>query len=159
MKELDRIRGSREDSCANSPSCLSSVNVGTSMVEEDAKDTSSTASVICAKPVACGEETVSVAVDAGSVACETILRPMMQSVEVQTLPEDDLTVGCDTGKHTRQEDEKERRESRTRDRRKRQYRSRRASNSSSSGSSSSGNSHSSRRHHTSSRSRHRHRPR
>lgn len=158
LKELDRIRGSRENSCANSPSHLSSVSMGTSTAE-GVKDNSSTTSVVCAKPDASGEETVSVDVDETSVACETTLRPMMQSVEVQTQPEDAVSVGCDTGKHARQEDEKERRGSCTRDRRKRQYRSRHSSNSSSSGSSSSGNSHSSRRHHTSSRSRHRHRPR
>jgi hypothetical protein len=158
LKELDRKRGSREDSCGNSPSCSSSVSVGTSMVE-DAKDNSNTTSVVCAKPDASGEETVSVAVDEGFVVCETVLRPMMLSVEVQTVPEDAVPVGYDTGKHARQEDEKERRESRTRDRRKRQYRTRHSSNSSSSGSSSSGNSHSSRRHHTSLRSRHRHRSR
>jgi len=158
LKELDRIRGSRENSCANSPSCLSSVNVGTSTVE-DVKDNSSTVSVVCAKPDASGEETISVAVDEESIACETTSRPVMQSVEVQTLPEDAAPVECDTGKHVRQEDEKERRESRTRDRRKRHYRSQHSSNSSSSCSSSSGNSRSSRRRHMSSRSRHRHRPR
>ena len=157
LKELDRIRGSRENSSASSPSCLSSVSVGTSTVE-DVKDNSSSMSVVCVKPDVSGEETVSVAVDEKSVACETTLRPVMQSVEVQTLPEDAVPVECDTGKHARQEDEKERRESRTRDRWKRQYRSRHSSNSSSSGSSSSGNSRSSRRHHTSSRSRHKHRP-
>lgn len=157
LKELDRIRESRENGC-DYPSCSSSVSVGTSMVE-GAKNNSSTTSVVCAKPDASGEETVSVAVDEGSVACETVLRPMMQSVEVQTLPEDTVPVGYDTGKHARQDDEKERRESRTRDRRKRQYRTRHASNSSSTSSSSSANSRSSRRHHTSLRSRHRHRSR
>lgn len=162
IKELDRIRGSRENSCASSPvpspSCSATISGGTSIVEDAdsvSQDGSCNTLAVSAKPDTCSGG-LSAAKDAGSVACETALRPMMQSVEVQTVPDDEVPVGSDTRKHTQKEDEKERRGSRSRDRRRRQYRSRHPSSSSSSGSSSSGNS---RRRHTSSRSRHRHRRR
>jgi hypothetical protein len=168
LKELDRIRGSRENSRANSPapssssSSSTSISVGTSMTQDAnsfSKDNSNTTAVVSAKPDTPSEEGLSATKVAGSVACETTLRPRMQSVEVQTIPEGEVPVGSDTGKHSQQGDGKEKRDSRTRDRRRRQYRSRHASSSSSSGSSSSSSSRSSRRHHTSSRSRHRRQPR
>ncbi|XP_023719461.1 uncharacterized protein LOC111870987 isoform X2 [Cryptotermes secundus] len=164
LRELDRIRGSRENSCASSPvhspSCSTSISVGTSMLEDvksDSKDNPSIASEVSSKPDMSSEESLSVAKGVESVACETTLRPVMHNVEVQTIPDDEVRIGGGAGKHTQQEDEKERRDGCTRDRRKRHYRSRRASSSSSSGSSSSGNSHTSRRRHKSSRSRHRRR--
>ncbi|XP_021912997.1 uncharacterized protein LOC110826561 [Zootermopsis nevadensis] len=158
IKELDQIRGSRENSCASSPvpspSCSASV-VGGASIAEDAdsalQDGSCGASTVSAKPDACSGGS-SAAKDAGPVTCETAVRPMMQSVEVQTVSDGEVPVGSETRKHTQKEDKKERRGSHSRDRRRRQYRSRRASSLSSSGSSSSGNS---RRHHTRSRSRHR----
>jgi hypothetical protein len=167
IKELDLIRGSRESSCASSPvrspSCSASISVGTCMLEDaksDSKDNSGAASEVSSKPDMSSEECLSVAKDVESVVCESALQPTMLSVEVQTIPEDEVPMESGAGKHTQQEVEKERRDGCTRDRRKRQYRSRRASSSSSSdSSSSSGNSHTSRRHHASSRSRHRRRPR
>ncbi|XP_069695768.1 serine-rich adhesin for platelets-like isoform X2 [Periplaneta americana] len=158
LKELDRIRGSRESSRANSPvpSCSVSVSVGTSTVDDETCVTKDN-SCITAAVVSVKSETVENVVPCSKE--ETTLRPVMQSVEVQTIPEDEVPVGSDTAvKNIPQQDVKERKGSRTRDRRKRQYRSRRASSSSSSASSSSSNSRSSRRRHTSSRSRHRRRP-
>jgi hypothetical protein len=161
VKELDRIRGSRENSCTSSPipspSRSSSVSGSISTVENTdsvSQDGSCNASAVSAKPDTCSGG-VSAGKDVGSFTCETALRPRMQSVEVQTVPDDEVPVGSDAKKHSQQEDEKERRGSRSRDRRKRWYRSRHASSSSSSGSSSCN----SRRRHRSSHSRHRHRPR
>lgn len=166
LRELDRLRGSRESSCASSPvhspSCSASTSVGTSMMEDvksDSKDNSRPASEVSTKPNMSSEESLSVAKDVESVACGTTSRPVMHNVEVQTIPDDEVPMGSGGGKHTQQEDEKERRDGCTRDRWKHHYRSRRASSLSSSGSSSSGNSHTSRRRHKSSRSRHRRRPR
>lgn len=153
IKELDRIRGSRENSCAissvTSPSRSFPNSDGTSIVEDAdsaSQDGSCNTGAFSGKPDVCSA-------DAGSVAHETTLRPIMQSVEVQTVPDDEVPVGSGIRKHSQKEDDKERRGSHSRDRRRRQYRSRRASSSSSSGSSSSGKS---KRHHRSSRSRHRH---
>jgi hypothetical protein len=169
IRELERIRGSRKSGCASSPvfppSFTASISVGTSMsedVQSDSKDNTSTASGVSNKPDMSSVEILSVAKDVETVACESTLRPIMLSVEVQTIPEGEVPVGNGAGKCTQQEVEKDRRDSCTRDRWKRQYRSRRASSSSSSdssSSSSSGNSHTSRRCHTSSRSRHRRWPR
>ncbi|PSN45716.1 hypothetical protein C0J52_19126 [Blattella germanica] len=135
LKELDRIRGSRENSRANSPisSQTCTVSVGTSMMEDaasDMKNGSSNSGSVAENNIT-SEPVISVINQKDSLN-----RPEMQSVEVQTLPENEVP--------TVKETEKEKKEARNRERRRRQYRSRRATSSSSNGSSNSSSSSSSR---------------
>ena len=152
VKELDRIRGSRETSRANSP--ILTVSVGTSTsgnTDSVSKDTLNDPTVVAEQKVT-GESNESTANG------DILPRRTMQSVEVQTLPVNEVPMAKEESENAK-----------NRDKRRRQYRTRRVSSSSSSSSSSSlssscssssrSNSRNSRRRRGKSQSRHRRRRR